>query len=815
MFQTKKMNRIDLNNVKKFILIFFVFLLMFSLTNYTDISSSVNNRVDDQDSEIFRQTKDLPSINDQRFSLNAGPDLVIDSIRIPTNIIEYGATPWTWIDFTIKNVGDQPINDTTIYVSLVDVTKNGVSYSTGGYIAITSPIDYTVPLAPGGTASKSFAVGHDSVWSPGFYTLKVEVDNQYGNGFVPESNETNNKSPEISFLVGTPGVDLMVSDISIPNTTIAYGANPWTWVSFKIKNMGLYPFNDTFIIGDLVEATRNGVPYSNGGYFNVTGFSWPLFPGDEAIHTFAVGHDSVWPVGEYSIRVRVDPWDSVNETDESNNISPELRFRVFDDTFDNPLFIDSNDDFSRLGFPGQGTETDPYIIEGLNIEDNTVHLVYIVDTSVHFILKHSTLNGLNGPYNGIFLENVGNGVISTNTVSNSSVGIKVVNSHHITVKSNTITGNSADGIFIQNSSDFEIVENTVGNNGYGQTVGLTSTSTLTGFLGSGIFLDPSYGGVVSGNTVFENALDGINLLLTDGIGILDNVIRGNGQNGIGLIDSSFNEVKGNKIFSNGYGTAGIASSNGLTGFLGSGIFLDPSEGNLVSDNTVYGNANSGVHLLLTNDSEVVNNEIYENGQNGIFLENSSGNLLAHNSVKRNGVEAGLASLNSFNGFLGSGIFLDPSEDNVVDSNVVEGNVYGIYLEDSSGNEIKRNVLLDNTLYGVFFDGSSDENSVFENDFIRNNPDGKSQANDDGSNNDFLSNYWSDHENPNEPYPIDGEAGNEDPNPAKEPNVYEGPITSDPSSSDPNSSITTTPGLTVISILGFVVVGIIYLRRKKN
>ncbi|MHA2276445.1 MAG: right-handed parallel beta-helix repeat-containing protein, partial [Candidatus Kariarchaeaceae archaeon] len=536
---------------------------------------------------------------------------------------------------------------------------------------------------------------------------------------------------------------------------------------------------------------------------------------DEAIHTFAVGHDSVWPVGEYTIRVRVDPWNSVSETDESNNISPELRFTVVDDSSDSPLFIDSNDDFSRLGFPGKGTETDPYIIEGLNIEDSSVHLIYIVNTSVHFILKGSNLNGLNGPYNGIFLENVGNGVISMNIVSNSFVGVKVVNSHHITIEHNTISGNSADGIFIQDSSDFEIVGNTVGNNGYGQSLGLTSTNELTAFFGSGIFLDPSFGGVVSGNTIFENALDGINLILTDGTDIHDNEIRGNGQNGIGLIDSSFNEIKGNKIFDNGYEAPILASSSGLTAFFGSGIFLDPSEGNLVSDNEVYNNTKSGVHLFLTNDSEVVNNNVYENGQNGIFLEDSVGNLIAHNSVKRNGLETGLASSSELSAFFGSGIFLDPSEDNVVEQNVVEGNIYGIFLEDSSGNVVERNLLIDNDLYGLYFDSTSDNNTAFQNDFIRNNPDGSSQGYDDGSNNDIINNYWSDHEDPNEPYPIDGEAGNEDPDPAKEPNVYEGPITTEPTSSNPSSTITTTPGLTVISILGFVVVGIIYLRRKKN
>ncbi|KKL56301.1 hypothetical protein LCGC14_2246790, partial [marine sediment metagenome] len=89
--------------------------------------------------------------------------------------------------------------------------------------------------------------------------------------------------------------------------------------------------NDTFIISDLVNVTKNGSPYTPGGYFNITSYTVPLFPGQTASWTFAVGHDAAWPVGEYSLQVYTDHRGTstyIPESNELNNLSPELRFSV-------------------------------------------------------------------------------------------------------------------------------------------------------------------------------------------------------------------------------------------------------------------------------------------------------------------------------------------------------------------------------------------------------------------------------------------------------------------------------------------------------
>jgi hypothetical protein len=121
--------------------------------------------------------------------------------------------------------------------------------------------------------------------------------------------------------------DLVVSAISIPNTTIIYGKTPWTWVSFTVKNQGAAPVTGVALQGQIVNMTRNGEPYSTGGYFNIN-YTDPLAPGGTATQQFAVGHDSAWPVGRYTLQVKVDHVNAVPESNENNNVSAPLSFEV-------------------------------------------------------------------------------------------------------------------------------------------------------------------------------------------------------------------------------------------------------------------------------------------------------------------------------------------------------------------------------------------------------------------------------------------------------------------------------------------------------
>ncbi|OLS22682.1 MAG: hypothetical protein HeimC3_29560 [Candidatus Heimdallarchaeota archaeon LC_3] len=587
---------------------------------------------------------------------NPGVDLVISDISIPTTIIVSNQTPWTRITFVIRNIGVFPLNDSSITADLVNVTKDGSPYTPGGFMEVNT---YSVPLFPGQTASWTFAVGHDAAWPVGEYSLQVYTDHRGTSTYIPESNELNNLSPELRFSVVPADTrpDLIISDITIPTTVIQYGATPWTWVDFTVKNVGSGPVTNSSIIGDLVNVLKNGASFPIGGYFNVINFSAPLNPGDIATHSFAVGHDTVWPVGEYSIQVRIDAWNYENETDESNNLSPELRFIVIEEGQVNPIIINGNDDFQAAGFSGDGSANNPYVLENVIISNSTAPLVEIHNTDAYFVIRNSRLDGLNGGFPAIIFDNVMNGRLDDNHIQRVSTGVFFNYTSNSFVNSNIIGNNSEYGVWFVDSSNNEITFNEIGNNGF-----------------DGIFFK----------------------------------------------SSSYNLILGNRIYSNGYGStirlsiSGTASINGLKASFGAGIFLDPSPFNVLDDNEVFDNAQNGIQLLESNYTLAIENNVYGNGLGGISILNSSHGIFSGNQVNFNGLQApsvqsskfarlSINSPDSLQASFGAGIFLDPSFNTTIYQNTVEGNYgEGIYLFVTTLTDISGNTVKNNGLSGILF-----------------------------------------------------------------------------------------------------------------
>ena len=156
---------------------------------------------------------------------------------------------------------------------------------------------------------------------------------------------------------------------------------------------------------------------------------------------------------------------------------------------------------------------------------------------------------------------------------------------------------------------------------------------------------------------------------------------------------------------------------------------------------------------------------------GILLQLAEQNTISHNIITSNNV---------------AGISLLVSQNNTISHNLVVQNTQGIILEgESTRNTVIYNTVANNTGYGITsmaytlptgIEISVEEsqlfpthNSVKWNNLLGNNPEGSSQAIDEGSENVFSVNYWDDHDNTDRngdgiadtPYPIDGLANNQD------------------------------------------------------
>lgn len=160
-----------------------------------------------------------------------------------------------------------------------------------------------------------------------------------------------------------------------------------------------------------------------------------------------------------------------------------------------------------------------------------------------------------------------------------------------------------------------------------------------------------------------------------------------------------------------------------------GIYLESVVNGIISDNTIFDNGIAGISLKDSNDTIILNNQIHHNG-------NSAIGLLAALSSRPLSIQQ--------EGGKGSGIYLDPSNDNTIRNNSIYENVKnGILLNDSEDNTVCNNTIRENGWFGVSLTESSEDNKILFNNFIGNNAGGNSQAWDDGTNNVFKFNYWDD------------------------------------------------------------------------
>ena len=193
-------------------------------------------------------------------------------------------------------------------------------------------------------------------------------------------------------------------------------------------------------------------------------------------------------------------------------------------------------------------------------------------------------------------------------------GIKVTGNNDSLID-DTVSGVGGFGILADNANNVLIQGSTI------------TGTTGSGDTGHGIYISGSTNGaVVEGNTIADNAYIGIHLngdasegglgLVTDAL-IADNVIYGNGQNGINADGLQNSIIENNLIYNyQGYGIclyqvdASAGSSNNVivnntidAGTTGSGAavrILDASTGNTILNNILLGAG--GITLRISSDS---------------------------------------------------------------------------------------------------------------------------------------------------------------------------------------------------------------------
>ncbi len=407
-----------------------------------------------------------------------------------------------------------------------------------------------------------------------------------------------------------------------------------------------------------------------------------------------------------------------------------------------PISINSNAEFDASHGvvnwdTGNGTIWNPWIIEGRDIDGTGYgYGIYIGNTTDHFIVRDCNLQKASGvgysPYFygcGLLMKNVGNGMITNNSVSNSSYGIILDNSNYNILFNNTIFNNLYGGIYIRYSGYNNLFNNTASNNqGSGISISNSnyntlSNNTLANNPRSGIGIGNSIGNTLTGNMMQNNGvtfggnsqthwdthtIDSSNTVNGKPIFYCKNQTGSIVPAGVGqvILVNCTGIVIENRIITNAsYGIIlGFSSNNIIGNCTLSGIYHSYSSNNTISSNIASNNSNYGIHLSYSSDITIINNIFCNNYYSGIAITFSNNITIAGNNGSNNGYD---------------GIGISNGNNNIISNNVVSDNSDdGIILSDSSNNTISNNTVIDNS-NGIYLYFGCNNNTLTNNTAINN------------------------------------------------------------------------------------------------
>ncbi|MEM3396693.1 MAG: NosD domain-containing protein [Thermoplasmata archaeon] len=217
-----------------------------------------------------------------------------------------------------------------------------------------------------------------------------------------------------------------------------------------------------------------------------------------------------------------------------------------------PIHIIGNSDFTSANgvVSGSGTQSDPYVIEGWEIDANGgTYCIWIENTTAYFVIRNCTAKNTTASSepqygSGILLMNLTNGVVERNNLTQNYIALGIGNSNNVTMTNNEITSNNYP-LILGSAHNCSIYGNTIKNNVYG------------------VFIRESANITVDGNLVTDNGAWGILLYFTCDTDILNNNVSNSWFHGIVLLSSNNNTIFYNTIANNGgYGVNLTENSTG-------------------------------------------------------------------------------------------------------------------------------------------------------------------------------------------------------------------------------------------------------------
>jgi len=360
-----------------------------------------------------------------------------------------------------------------------------------------------------------------------------------------------------------------------------------------------------------------------------------------------------------------------------------------------PILIDGDGGFTNASGVtwGSGTESDPYIIEGWDIDTSAENGIEIRDTDAHFIVRNCLVYGSMYPYCGVRLEGCTNGSLDSLELSGNHYAIFLESSNGTTISNNNCSNNQY-GMFLSHSSDNTISDNNCSDNQWDgiELLSLCDNNTIR-------------------NNTYSNNLDGIHIESSSYSRLSGNVMLKNGMSISGSSLSDFgthdidtsNTVNGNPILY-------YKNQSGTTVPAGAGEIILVNCSDMIIENQNLGDATIGIEVAFSSKITISNNTC-PNNTYGILILYSDNCTLDNNVFTNNDVTTNRWWY---------GIGLRFSSYSTITNSRCSRSDYGIGVGPSSNrNTISNNNCSDNMVGGMELNGFSNNNTICDNTFLSN------------------------------------------------------------------------------------------------
>lgn len=331
-------------------------------------------------------------------------------------------------------------------------------------------------------------------------------------------------------------------------------------------------------------------------------------------------------------------------------------------TSSSSISINNNNDFSNQAatnsWPGNGTITNPYIINQLTINGQDTSALAITNVNVYFTIANCTLSTVSSvstiSYQDLSLTNVSNGLIKDNLITDTTgYGAEISNVNNTQFINNTISNTGPGGFTIINSNNNLFTNNTFTN--------ITNNISYNSY-GFGMWY--SSNNIVINNTFLHDDA-GVAIYSDSSHNLISNNYIAYGHSyGIQTGNTKDNLYKNNTIIS--MGDSGILCGSGK------------NENDTFLHNYIFNSSVNGVYLLYSDHVNFINNTISNSTQNsGILFENSNYTLIKGNNI--------------FNNSIGIYFSYSSYDNSIIENNITNNINLGLQIH-NSGNPNKYNTI---------------------------------------------------------------------------------------------------------------------------